>query len=73
MRNFLITAAALAAFATLASVPAGAAENFGPSRAGNQCFTPAPGGTGGRDLAFGSWAACPKTASIATAPKSKKK
>jgi hypothetical protein len=67
MRQFLISAAAVTAFAALqASVPANAMENYGPSKVGNQCFTPAA--THGRDLGFGSWGACPKPASVATAP-----
>ena len=73
MRNLIITAAAVTAVATLASAPASAAESWGPSRVGNQCFSPAPGGTGGRDLLFGTWGACPQPAALATAPKSKKK
>jgi hypothetical protein len=71
MRNFLITAAALTAFATLASAPAGAAENYGPSKVGNQCWSPSLGL--GREGSFGTWGNCPQTASIATAPKHKKK
>ncbi len=71
MRHFLITTAAVAALATFASAPAGAVENWGPNPAGNQCFTPTMGGA--RDATFGSWGACPQPASIATAPKPKKK
>jgi hypothetical protein len=66
MRQFMISAAAMTAFAALqASVPANAIENYGPSKVGNQCFTPAH--TQGRDFAFGTWGACPKPASVATA------
>jgi hypothetical protein len=72
MRNLIITAAAVTAVATLA-LPAGAVEAWGPSRVGNQCFSPAAGGTGTRDLVFGTWGACPQPAAIATAPKTKKK
>jgi hypothetical protein len=69
MRNFLITAAALATFATLASAPASALDNYGPTKQGNECFT----SNVGREMTFGVWGACPKPASVAPAPKSKKK
>ncbi len=68
MRHFLIAAAAMTAFAAL-SVSANAVENYGPKQVGNQCFTPAH--TQGRDLAFGSWGACPQPASVAVAPRHK--
>jgi len=62
MRHLLITAAAVTAFvASLASTPASAIDNYGPTKAGNQCFT--PGHSQGRDLGFGAWGACPQTAS----------
>jgi hypothetical protein len=64
MRQFIISAAAMAAL--LASFPANAVENYGPSKVGNQCFTASPAWT--RDLTFGTWAACPQTASVAVAP-----
>jgi hypothetical protein len=69
MKNFLIIAGAAAAVA--ASVPVNAAENWGPSRVGNQCFTPAI--SQGRELYFGSWGACPQPASTQVAPTIKKK
>lgn len=69
MKYFLIVAGAAAAFA--ASVPANAAENWGPNRVGNQCFTPAV--SQGRELYFGSWGACPQPASVHVAPTAKKK
>lgn len=72
MRNLIITAAAVTAVATFA-LPAGAVESWGPNRVGSQCFSPAGGGTGGRDLVFGTWGACPQKAAMATAPKTKKK
>jgi len=66
MRKVIISAAAMTAFAALlASAPANAIENYGPNKAGNQCFTPAH--TQGRDSAFGTWAACPQPASVAVA------
>jgi uncharacterized membrane protein len=71
MRHFLITAATTAAFAALlASAPANAVENYGPSRVGNQCFTPST--TQQKDLAFGSWGACPQPASTPAAPARKR-
>jgi hypothetical protein len=67
MRKVIISAAAMTAFtALLVSAPANAVENYGPKQLGNQCFTPAH--TQGRDLAFGSWGACPQPASVAVAP-----
>jgi len=67
MRKVIISAAAMTAFAALvASAPANAVENYGPKQVGNQCFTPAH--TQGRDLAFGTWGACPQPASVAVAP-----
>ena len=70
MRKFVISATAVAAFALMASVPANAIENYGPSKVGNQCFSPAH--QSGRDLAFGTWGACPQPASVAVAPRHKK-
>ena len=68
MRKFVISAAAMTAFAALlASAPANALENYGAKQVGSQCFTPAH--ASGRDLTFGSWGACPQSASLAVAPK----
>jgi hypothetical protein len=61
MRHFIITAAAMAAL--LASVPASALDNHGPTKVGNQCFKASSGWS--RDMAFGTWSACPQTASVA--------
>jgi D-alanyl-D-alanine dipeptidase len=69
MKYFLIIAGATAAFA--ASVPANAAENWGPTRVGNQCFTPST--SQGRELYFGAWTACPQPASAQVAPTVRKK
>ena|SRR6266478_403187 len=67
MRKFIVSAAAMTAFAALlASAPANALENYGPSQVGNQCFKPAH--SQGRDFNFGSWGACPQPASVAVAP-----
>jgi hypothetical protein len=67
MRKSWISAAVITTFAALVlSAPAGALESYGPKQVGNQCFTAAP--NWGRDLSFGSWAACPQTASVASTP-----
>ncbi len=67
MRKFVISAAAMTAFAALlASAPANAAENWGPNKVGDQCFSPAH--QSGRDLTFGTWGACAKPASATVAP-----
>jgi hypothetical protein len=67
MRKVIISAAAMTAFAALlASAPANAIENYGPSKVGNQCFTAAH--SQGRDFNFGTWGACPQPASVAVAP-----
>jgi hypothetical protein len=72
MRHFLVMAAAAAAFAASMAVPANAAENWGPSKVSNQCFTAAP--FVGRELYYGSWSSCPQQASAtAVAPTVKKK
>jgi hypothetical protein len=71
MRKVIISAAAMTAFAALlASAPANAVENYGPKQVGSQCFTSSH--SQGRDLAFGSWGACPQPASVAVAPKGHK-
>jgi len=64
MRKFIISAAALTAFAALlGSAPAKADYHFGGIRNGNQCWSGSM--THGRD-GFGFWSACPQTASVAT-------
>ena len=63
MRQFAISAAVATVFAALlASAPAQAdVLNGAPAKAGNQCFKFSTGQ--GRDERFGSWGACPQTAS----------
>lgn len=64
MRHFLTVTAATAAFvALLASVPAKADYNYGPTQNAGQCWKPAM--FHGRD-GFGSWGACAKPASAVT-------
>jgi len=65
MRQFAISAAVATVFAALlASAPAQADFlNGAPKQAGSQCFKFSTGQ--GRDERFGSWGACPQTASVA--------
>jgi hypothetical protein len=64
MRNLIITAAAVAAVATLSAAPVSAEpENWGPSKVGNQCYKAAY--DSGRELKFGTWGACPQQAAQA--------
>jgi hypothetical protein len=67
MQKLTIAVATIAFGALLASAPARAENlNGAPEKAGSQCFTYAQGAT--RDSRFGSWGACPQTASVAVAP-----
>jgi len=64
MRRFIISAAALTAFAALlASAPANADYNFGAVQNAGQCWKATLGYA--RDASFGYWGACPRTASVA--------
>jgi hypothetical protein len=64
MRQFLIAAAAMTAFATLsATAPAKADMNYGPTQNAGQCWKESTGY--GRDGRFGYWTACPQQASVA--------
>jgi hypothetical protein len=61
MRKLMISAAAMTAFAALlASAPANAEYNYGPTQNAGQCWKPSLGHTWG---GFGSWGACAQTAS----------
>ena len=66
MKKLTFSAAAIIAVAgALASAPANAEHNAGgPIVKGDQCFTYMKGT--GHDARFGTWAACPKTASATT-------
>jgi hypothetical protein len=67
MRKFVISATAVTVFAALmASAPANAVDNFGPTKVENQCFKAST--NVGRDLSFGTWGACPQPANVASAP-----
>ena len=67
MRKFVLTAAAMTAFAAL-SAPAYAEMHYGPLRDGNRCFNTQIGG--GKD-GIGYWGACPQSASVTPAAKPK--
>jgi len=68
MRQFTISAAAMAFAALLASVPAQAEAVHGaPMKNGNQCFNFSPSQGGLRDSRFGYWGACPQAASTTAA------
>ncbi len=61
MRKFMISAAAMTAFAALlASTAAKADFNFGPVRNADQCWTLT---TNSKE--FGYWSTCPRPASVA--------
>jgi len=62
MHKLIIAAMTIAFGATLASAPV-RADNLqgGPAKNGTQCFKMSPGND--REQRFGSWGACPQTAS----------
>ena len=64
MRNFLIAAATMTAFAALTVAPPAKADmHYGPTQSAGKCFKWSAGN--GRDSTFGYWDACPKPASTA--------
>jgi hypothetical protein len=65
MQKLTIAVVTIAFGALLASAPANAIENWGPNQVQGQCFKVAH--AQGRDLYFGTWGACPQTASAAVA------
>jgi uncharacterized membrane protein len=70
MHKLTIAAATIAFGALLASAPAQAdILNGAPEKNGNQCFAFSAGGS--RDSRFGTWGACPQTASVAVTPASR--
>ena len=70
MHKLTIAAATIAFGALLASAPAQAdILNGAPDKNGNQCFTYSH--SQARDARFGTWGACPQTASVAVAPASR--
>ena len=72
MYRITISVAALAALGLM--LTAAQAENLlgAPAKNGNQCFKYAQSSEG-RDARWGSWGPCPQTASVATAPKARKR
>ena len=66
MHKLTLAVATIAFGALLASAPVQAYEHGGPIKVGNQCFNSAQSMS--RDVRFGSWDACPQTASVAVAP-----
>ncbi len=69
MRQFIMTMTALTAFAAMAATAQAEILGGGPMKNGNQCFTYSSGNA--KDGRFGSWGACPQTASAAVAPASR--
>jgi hypothetical protein len=69
MRQFAMSVTALTVFAAMVAVAQADDLHGGPWRQGNQCFTFSKGND--RDARFGSWGACPQTAStsVAAAPR----
>ncbi len=61
MRQFTMTVTALAAFGALVATAQAEVLGGGPMKNGNQCFTYSKGNA--REGRFGSWGACPQTAS----------
>jgi hypothetical protein len=68
MRQFMVSAALTTVFAALLACAPAQAEILGgaPTQNGSQCFKYATGNA--RDGRFGTWGACPQTASVAAAP-----
>jgi hypothetical protein len=66
MRQFMLTVTALTAFGAM--VATAQAENLqgAPMKNGNQCFRYSTGADA-KDGRFGSWAACPQSASTSAA------
>jgi hypothetical protein len=65
MRQFMMTVTALTAFGALAATAQAEILHGGPTQNGNQCFKYSPGNA--KDGRFGSWGACPQTASTRAA------
>jgi hypothetical protein len=68
----LTIAAAIAFGALLASAPANAERNWGPMQQNGQCWKASVGHNGSNAGTWGYWDACPKPASVAVAPASRK-
>jgi hypothetical protein len=69
MRQFIISAAVTMAFAALAAAPAQADHiGGGPIKQNGQCWAPTKG-VAINDQRWGTWGACPATASASVASK----
>jgi hypothetical protein len=67
MRQFMMTVMALTAFGAMMAAAQAEALHGGPLQNGNQCFKYSPGNA--KEGRFGTWGACPQTASTkASAP-----
>ncbi|HLK80200.1 MAG TPA: hypothetical protein VKT99_01715 [Xanthobacteraceae bacterium] len=66
MRKFTLSAVALAAFGVMLTAAQADMLGGAPMQKGNQCFIYSKGND--KDARFGSWGACPQTASAAVAP-----
>jgi hypothetical protein len=66
MRKFTMSAVALAAFGVMLTAAQAEMNGGAPLKNGNQCFTYSRGND--KDARFGTWGACPQTASTAVAP-----
>ncbi len=67
MRQFTISALALAALGAMVAAAQADNLNGAPPQNGNQCFNFSPT-SGSRDSRWGYWGACPQTASATVAP-----
>jgi len=62
MRQFMMTVMALAAFGAMGTTTQAEILHGGPMKNGNQCFKYSSGND--KDGRFGTWGACPQTASV---------
>jgi hypothetical protein len=62
MRQFVMTVTALAAFGAMVAAAQAEILHGGPLKNGNQCFKYSSGSD--KDGRFGTWGACPQTASV---------
>jgi hypothetical protein len=68
MQKLTIAAVTIAFGALVASAPAHADRNWGPTQQNGQCWNASVGHNGPNAGTFGYWGACPQTASVAVAP-----
>ena len=72
MRQFMLSAVALAAFGFMLTAAQADILNGAPPRKGDQCWKN-QNSSGSRDSRWGYWEACPQTASVAVAPRQLRK